>query len=56
MKICEISNVNFIGGKIMKELLFFIFGLITGGIIGSIVMCFLQVNKLDSYNNEKNIN
>lgn len=43
-------------GKIMKELLFFIFGLITGGIIGSIVMCFLQVNKLDSYNNEKNIN
>lgn len=31
----------------MKELLFFVLGLISGGLIGITVMCCLQINRLN---------
>lgn len=30
----------------MKELLFFVLGLLVGGLSGITIMCFLQINKL----------
>lgn len=31
----------------MKELLFFVLGLLVGGLSGITVMCFLQINRLN---------
>ena len=33
----------------MIELLFFVLGLIIGGLTGITIMCFLQINKINEY-------
>lgn len=38
----------------MSELLFFVLGLVIGGLTGVTVMCFLQINRINEY--EKKIN
>lgn len=40
-------------GEVMKELLFFILGLMIGGLSGITVMCCLQINKLNEIANEE---
>ena len=37
----------------MKELLFFVLGLLIGGLTGTTVMCLLQINRINKYDNEK---
>ncbi len=36
----------------MSELLFFVLGLIIGGLTGIVIMCMLQVNKINDYENK----
>lgn len=36
----------------MSELLFFVLGLIIGGLTGIVIMCVLQVNKINDYENK----
>ena len=40
-------------GEVMKELLFFILGLMIGGLSGITVMCCLQINKLNKIAHEE---
>lgn len=38
----------------MKELLFFVLGLVIGGLSGITIMCFLQINRINNkYKHEK---
>ena len=39
-------------GEAMKELLFFVLGLVIGGLTGTTVMCILQINRLKKYDYE----
>lgn len=36
----------------MSELLFFVLGLIIGGLTGVVMMCMLQVNRINEYENK----
>ena len=36
----------------MSELLFFVLGLIIGGLTGIVIMCMLQVNRINDYENK----
>lgn len=36
----------------MSELLFFVLGLVIGGLTGVVMMCMLQVNKINEYENK----
>ena len=45
-------NIKCKKGVTMKESIIFITGMILGGIVGIIVMCCLQINKLNELNNE----
>ena len=38
----------------MKELLFFILGMLIGGLFATIFMCCLQINKINKFNMEQN--
>lgn len=33
----------------MSELLFFVLGLVIGGLTGITIMCFLQINRINEY-------
>lgn len=37
----------------MTEFIFLIVGLLLGGCVGAIVMCCLQINRLNQYHNHK---
>lgn len=36
----------------MSELLFFVLGLVIGGLTGVVMMCMLQVNRINEYENK----
>ena len=36
----------------MSELLFFVLGLIIGGLTGIVLLCMLQVNRINEYENK----
>lgn len=36
----------------MGELLFFVLGLVIGGLTGITIMCFLQINRINEYENK----
>ena len=36
----------------MSELLFFVLGLIIGGLTGIVIMCMLQVDRINDYENK----
>lgn len=36
----------------MSELLFFVLGLVIGGLTGIVMMCMLQVNRINEYENK----
>lgn len=38
----------------MSELLFFAFGLMIGGLAGIVMMCMLQINKINDYESKIN--
>ncbi len=38
---------------IMHEFLFFMIGLLLGGIIGVTIMCLMQINRIRSYSNDR---
>ena len=40
----------------MKELLFFVLGLMVGGLAGTTVMCCLQINRLNKHDYAKKTN
>lgn len=37
----------------MKELLFFILGMMVGGLFATTIMCILQINRINELNTEK---
>ena len=38
----------------MNELLFFIIGLVIGGLVGIVLMCFVQIGRLNHMKKKKN--